>query len=106
MANDVIGQSGYNYTISYGCIGNGTAGICKSRGYPTYNFKTIIDYTDMSLKVVASSNNVSVPIYRCGIDGWLTVSDLTMRCVGSPMNNTILPNILYCSGNGHIAICV
>lgn len=92
---------------TYSCYGeNNNKGVCKSIGYPSYNYTVFVDYTDMSLKVYATS--LGFPSYSCGIYGWLTPEELTLQCVAERESTTIpqIPHILYCSAGRSVAICV
>ena len=87
------------YNISYYCFPKGeNDGLCISEGNPNYKYKIRIDYEDMSLKVFASSNTIEYPSYVCTIFGWLTPSDVTLKCISKT-------NILYCSGNKEFSVC-
>lgn len=88
----------------YACYGKNERGICYSDNNPTYYYNIFIDYTDMSLKVYATS--ATFPSYMCEIYGWLTINEITLKCVSKKEENNRMPDILYCSASRGMAICV
>lgn len=88
----------------YACYGKNDRGICYSDNNPTYYYTVFVDYTDMSLKVYAMS--ATSPSYMCEIYGWLTINEITLKCVLNKEEDNRMPDIMYCSASRGMAICV
>jgi hypothetical protein len=101
--------------MAYSCTGDAEnrlyRGTCDplvhlNNTYPRYRYKTIVNQTTMELHVQAyaeatTNNNIQMPKFRCEIYGWVTPSEVNVKCVSRNGKR-----IIHCIGNSNRSTCI
>lgn len=98
--------------MAYHCFGdidNLYRGTCEpmehlNNTFPRYRYKSTVDDSNLKLNINASPITgfaLQMPKFRCEIDGWVTLSQVSVKCISRSGKK-----IIYCIGNSERSTCI